>query len=844
MMPHLETLTQAVRLARRELRGGLRGFGVFLACLFLGVFAISAIGSFTESAKSGLLADASALLGGDLEVRLAHRELQAEQQAFLARQGHLSHVMTMRTMAADFNGEQRLLIELKAVDANYPLYGEIGIKPDISLQQALDEKQGAFGALVESSLLDRLGIRVGDQVRVGDGRFQVRGVLTVEPDRNVRAFSLGPRFLVNQAGLAATRLVQPGSLVNHAYRLQLADKERVDVLKADLQAAFPDAGWRLRTWREAAPRVRFFLDRMNLNLTLIGLCALLVGGLGVSGAVRGYLTGKTLHIATMKCLGASGGVIFTAYLLQVIALGLVGAIGGLTCGAAIPFLLSWLIGDRLPIPLAPAVHVKVLMIAALFGLLIALVFSLKALGIARRVPPGVLFRGYSETLRSHPGKSIWLAIGLATLALALLAVYTSTDRRLALWFIAGAGLCFGIFRLTSVAVIRLARLLPRPAVPALRLGLGNIHRRGSPAGSALFSLGLGLTALVIVSLVQANLDDLVSETVPRQAPAFFFLDIQMQQVETFEKLAHGLAGVTRVERYPTLRGRITAIDGLPVDQATIDPEVQWAVQGDRYLSYAADVPPDTVISAGAWWPIDYSGPPKVSLTADVARGFGVGVGDSLTVNVLGRDITAEIASLRDVDWTTLDLNFAILFAPGVLEGAPQTYIATIHVPPDREEAVYRTMTREFSNVSAISTREVLKNVARTLERIGAAFRGMAAVALLTGFLVLAGAVSADQHRRIHDAVIFKICGATRLDILTAFAAEFLLLGLIAGVISALVGSLAAMGILKGLMHTSFSVHSAVLLSTLLLGIVLTLFLGLLGTWKALGHKPAKLLRRE
>ncbi len=324
----LITLQQAFRLTRREMRGGFRGFGVFLACLFLGVFAISAIGSFTASAKSGLLADASALLGGDLEVRIVHRSLQPEQQEHLTRLGDVSHIMTMRTMAADSQGERRILVELKAVDANYPLYGTLTAEPDIDLGEALFDDT-AFGALVESSLLERLAIEIGDMIRVGDADIRIRGVITSEPDRNIRAFTLGPRLLVSQQALLSTGLVQPGSLVNHAYRLKLADKERVDTIKQNLQNMFPDAGWRLRTWREAAPRVRFFLDRMNQNLTLIGLCALLVGGLGVSGAVRGYLAGKTMHIATMKCLGAPGQVIFTAYLLQVLVLGGIGSIAGL-----------------------------------------------------------------------------------------------------------------------------------------------------------------------------------------------------------------------------------------------------------------------------------------------------------------------------------------------------------------------------------------------------------------------------------------------------------------------------------------------------------------------------------
>lgn len=833
-------LPQALRLVRREMRNGVRGFGVFLSCLFLGVFAISAIGSFTEAAKAGLLADASALLGGDLEIHLHQRPLTSVQRDFLQSFGPVSEVLEMRTMASDSRDIRRTLVELKAVDAAYPLYGQLGIDPAQSSAAALSGN----GALVEAAFLERLGTTVGQQIRIGAADFTIRGVLTAEPDRAVRAFTLGPRVMIDRAGLQATGLVQPGSLVSYSYRLRLPDKTTVGQVKQKLQDRFPDAGWRLRTWQDATPRVRFFLDRMNLNLTLLGLCALLVGGLGVSGAVRGYLSGKIMHIATMKSLGAANGVIFTAYLLQVLILGVIGSTAGLLCGAALPYVVDSLFGALIPIPLIPEIYPLTLATAALFGLLIALVFSLKPLGAALQVSPSVLFRGYFEADRLKPTRGVWLAIAVSATALAALAILSSSDKRLALWFIAGACACFGLFQLAAVGAIRIARHLPRPASPSLRLGLGNLHRRGSPAAGTLFSLGLGLTALVIITLVQGNLNDLVGDTLPEDAPTFFFLDVQPAQVAAFDRLLKDLPGVSNVGRSPTLRGRITAINGVPVDQANIAPGVKWAVRGDRYLSYAATPNAGTSITAGSWWPADYHGPPLLSLTADLGKGFGVTVGDHLTVNILGREVTAEIANLREVDWTTLELNFALLFSPGVLENVPQTNIAAVHVDRSHEQQVYQAVTGQFPNVSAISTREVLANVARTMGRIGTAFKAMAAVALLTGFLVLAGAVSADQHRRIHEAVIFKICGATRGDIIKAFAAEFALLGLTAGIISSLIGSLAAYGILEGLMQTSFHLKPWAVLMTIGLGMALTMTLGLAGTWKALGQKPAPFLRNE
>jgi putative ABC transport system permease protein len=830
-------------LVRRELRAGLRGFGVFLACLFLGVFAISAIGSFSAAARSGLLTDASALLGGDLEIRLSQRPVTAEQRMFLRQQGQLSEILELRTMAANTNNDQRALVELKAVDSSYPLYGTLPVEPPQPLATALSGTDSTFGALVEQSFLQRFDIKVGEQLRVGKATFTIRGVLTAEPDRSLRAFHLGPRLLVSQAALTATGLLQPGSLVTYRYRLKLPDRDQAEPLKLLLQERFPDTGWRLQSWKQAAPRVRFFLDRMETNLSLLGLCALLVGGLGVSGAVRGYLNGKLIHIATMKCLGASSRLIFTTYLLQILLLGTIGAGAGLLLGSLVPWLMIKIGGNALPIPLQPGFYPLTLMVAGSFGLLIALLFSLKELGIARRVPPAMLFRGYLDNNRKGPGRKIWLAISICALILALIAILSSSDKRLAIWFIIGSSFCFVLFRLLSVAVIHLVKRMPKPKNPRLRLAQANINRPGAPAKGIIFSLGLGLTALVMIALVQTNLNDMVNDTIPAEAPTFFFLDIQPDQVAPLETLLADFPN-SRVDRSPTLRGRITAIAGVPVAEAKIAPDVSWAVRGDRFLSYSAAMPAGTELTAGHWWPSDYSGPPHLSLTADLAKGFGVGIGDSLTVNILGREISAEIVNLRSVDWSSLNLNFALLFAPGVLEKAPQTHLAAVHLAADAEDAVYRAVTGRFPNISVIRTGDVLQNVSRTLNRIGGAFQGMAGIALLTGFLVLIGAVSADQHRRIHDAVIFKVCGATRRDILLIFATEFTLLGIIAGLLSALIGSLAALAILKGPLNTPFNLHPEVILLTLMVGIGLTLILGLFGTWKALGGKPAGYLRSE
>ena len=839
----IDLLSQSLRLMRRELRNGLRGFGVFVTCLFLGVFAVAAIGNFSAAARSGLLDDAGALLGGDLELSLAHRPMDNEQLDFLKQNAALSSTLELRTMALAVESQHRGLVELKAVDDRYPLYGQPLLDPDQSFEQAFMRQNDRPGALVESAFLDRFDLAVGDLIQLGSTQFQIRGRLVREPDRSFRAFTLGPRVMIDQAALMQTGLVQPGSLVDYNYRLKLSDRDLVDEFRRELEARYPDAGWRIRTWRQATPRISDFLDRMETNLTLLGLCALLLGGLGVTGAVRGYLGGKVGHIATMKSLGASRSLIFTTYLLQVLLLGGLATLAGLVCGATVPWLLHNSFGSALPFPLAVEIFPRVWFIAAIFGLLTALLFSLKELGTACRIPPALLFRGYVETRKKTTGTGVRIAMAITALLLIAVALLSSADQRLAIWFISGAAGCFVLFHFLAALVIKLTRMAPRPSHPLLRLALTSLKSPGSPAGNIVFSLGIGLTVLVLIVQVQGNLNSLVTTTLPEKAPTFFFFDLQPQQIEPFGALLADHSQDVTFEASPTLRGRITAIDGVPVAERTIDPGVRWAIRGDRFFSYAAAMPAGTLMAAGNWWPADYQGPPLLSITSDLAEGFGVDVGDTISISLLGRTITAEIANLRDVDWSSLELNFALIFAPGTLEQAPHSFLAAAHLPAEQEEELYRQITASFPNVSAVSVREILANVARTLDHIGWAFKGMAAITLLTGFLVLVGAISADQHRRIRDAVIYKVCGSTRQDILRVFAAEFLLLGLITGGVSLLIGTLAAFAILEGPLNSDFQLQGMVVLLTLLTGITLTMILGLLGTWKALGQKASNYLRR-
>ena len=838
-------LPLALRLARRELRGGLRGFRIFLACLTLGVAAIAGVGSVSEAMLEGLKRDGRILLGGDMDLRLTHVEASAEQQTWLAERAEVSSVSEMRAMARGMAEDaRRVLVELKAVDNLYPLYGTAELAPAGDLADALARKDGFWGAVVDGNLLRRLGVERGELVQVGDAQYRVSAVLEREPDRTSRAFTLGPTFMVDRQSLAETGLVQPGSLIRNHYRLRLGEGLDAATLRSDLQEAFPQAGWRIRDTTQAAPGIGRFIDRLTLFLTLVGLTALLVGGVGVGNAVRSYLDGKTATIATFKCLGAPGRLIFQVYMAQILVLAVVGIALGLLIGALSPLAAHSVIGDTLGWSAELGIYPVPLASAAAFGLLTAVTFSLWPLARARSVAAASLFRDLVAPARALLSRGTLPALlGFGGL-LAGLAVLTASDRMLALYFVAGAIGALALFRLAALGIIAVSRRLPRPRRPGLRLALTNLHRPGAPTGSVVMSLGLGLTVLVAIALIEGNLARQVEQSLPEEAPGFYFIDIQPDQVADFDKLVAGLPGINEVQRVPMLRGRISAVNGVPPGQMEIPPDVAWIFRGDRGLTWMREPRPGDELTSGEWWPPDYAGPPLVSLDNEVGLALGIGPGDKLSINILGRDVEVTIANLRVVDWSNLTINFVMVFSPGLLEQAPQTHIATVKAEPEAEDTLEIAVTDRFINVSSIRVKEALEQVGELMGHIATAVRAIAGVALAAGILVLAGAVAAGHHRRVYDAVVLKVLGATRRVVALAFLLEYGLLGLVTAAIASVIGSLAAYLVMTEIMNAPFVFLPQAVLSTALIATGITLAFGFAGTWRALGQKAAPLLRNE
>ncbi|HEY0150051.1 MAG TPA: FtsX-like permease family protein [Allosphingosinicella sp.] len=829
-------MSLALRLALRDLRGGLAGLRLLAICLFLGVAALAGVDSLSSAIVTSLAERGQEILGGDVQLTVGGREATPDELAAFAREGRTGAVVRMRAMAARLDGAESVLAELKGVDAAWPLYGAFSLQPG-----ALAQRPGPSDAAIGEELADRLSVRVGDRIRLGAAELRIVGFIAQEPDRVGQGFTLGPTVLVSREGLVATGLVQPGSLFTASYRIKLPAAVDVEAKAKELTGRFKDAGFQVQDRSNGAPGTRRFIGRLAQFLTLIALTALIVAGIGVGNGVSSWLDTKRGTIATLKLLGAPSRTIFLSYLIEI---GLVAAgaiLVGLAVGAAVPSVVSAVAGDALPVPPRAGLYPLPLLVSAAYGLLIALVFALIPLARARTVTAASLFRGHLETLR-RPGLRAIAGAAVAALLIAALAISTSREPIFAAGFIGAALVLLLLLTLLGWVIRWTASKLPRPKSPLFRLALGNLHRPGTQTVRLVVALGLGLTLFTTLAVIETNLSGQIRTTIPAKAPSFFMLDIPAEDVARFRATAGQASPRGDLVTIPSLRGSVVAVGDTRVADMEEIPEGAWFLRGDRGLTYSAAVPEGSRVVEGSWWPADYAGPPLISLDVEAARAAGIKVGDTLTVSILGRDIEAKIASLREINWDTMGFNFVIVFAPGTLEQAPHSFMATISMPEGEERPFARAISRAFPTVSAIRVKDVVETVSNMLGQLSVAVRAAASVAIFAGIAVLVGALAASRRARVYDSVILKLLGATRARILAAQALEFGVLALIVSGLAFLIGGGAGWYVVVEVLELEWAPDWFVVAATLGLGALVTLVLGLLGSLPALAARPARALR--
>ncbi len=834
------SLALSARIARRELRGGLSGFRVFLACLALGVAAIAAVGLVRAAIERGLQDQGAVLLGGDAEMEFTYRFASDAERAFMARNARkVSEVVDFRSMAVV--GEDRALTQVKAVDDLYPLTGSVVLDPPVPLAQALASGDGHPGGVMDKVLADRLGLVPGSTFRLGTQEFRLGAVLLREPDTATAGFALGPRTIVRTVDLGQSGLIGPGSLFETKYRLQLLPDADIEAVRKEALAAFTETGLRWSDSRRAAPGIERFVDRMGSFLVLVGLAGMAVGGVGVSAAVRAYLSGKTETIATLKTLGAEGGTIFQVYLIQIGVLAVAGVLAGLALGGAAVLTLADVISARLPFPAEFALYPRPLAEAAFYGGMTALLFTLWPLARTSQIRAAALYRGEEGRLRPR----FW-HVGMLLGVLATLvggAVWFSGVWKLALGTLGGVLAALLVLALAALGVRRLARWLARRGFvrgrPGLRMALAAIGGPQSEASSVILSLGLGLTVLATVGQIDANLRSAIRTDLPERAPSYFFLDIQPDQLDGFNARLAGDPAVSRVESAPMLRGIITLINDRPAKDVAGE---HWVLNGDRGVTYSESPPAGTKVTAGAWWPPDYAGEPQISFAAKEAEEMGLKLGDRLTINILGRDIVGTITSFRQVDFSTGGMGFVMAMNPAALKGAPHTSIATVYAAPEAEAKILRDLATAYPNITAIRVRDAIDRVTEALNAIAEATAWAAAATLLTGFIVLIGAAAAGERARVYEAAVLKTLGATRGRILGSFALRAGIMGAAAGAFAILAGALAGWVVMVWVMESHYRFEPLSALAIVAGGVIATLLAGFFFALRPLSARPAQVLR--
>ncbi len=830
----------ALRFALRDLRGGLTGLRLLAICLFLGVAGLAGVGSLTSAIGAAISEQGQSLLGGDIEYKLLQREALPDELKAFETAGRVSRVARMRAMVSRADGQEAVLGELKAVDDAYPLYGQLTLA-----RGATAARPGNGEVALADALASRLGVKPGDQVRIGEAMFRVVGTIDQEPDRIGSGFAFGPTALVNLAGLSATQLIQPGSLYDMRYRLRLPVNVAPSEVVAKIGAQFPQAGWEVGDRSDGAPATRRFVERMGQFLALVGLTALVIAGIGVGNGVSSYLDGKRASIATMKALGADSRTIFLTYFLQVLIVAGGGIIAGLALGALLPWVAGRFAGDALPVPDGFALYPAPLLVSAAFGLLTAIMFATLPLARARSVRAASLFRG-GLGQNARPTTAVVLTVAAMGIAIAALAVFTARDPKLSAMFIGAAAGLLALLFAVGGAVQWAAAKLPRPKRPLPRLALANLHRPGAQTGRLVVALGLGLSLFATLAVIETNLSGQMASNIPKRAPSFFALDIPSTEIDRFRAIADQAAPGTQVTAVPSLRGAVVAIRGERVADMKNIPSEAWILRGDRGLTFADTIPEGNRLIKGQWWPKDYAGPSLVSIDVRAAEVLDLKLGDEVIVSVLGVEVPAKIANFREINWDSMGLNYALVFSRNALEAAPFSYVATIAVPPSagaaRETALNRQVTKAFPSVSLIRVKEVIASVTMLLGQLSAAVRAAASVAVFAGIAVLIGAIAAARQARVYDAVLLKLLGATRAQILAAQAIEYAALALIVAGIALAVGAAGGWFVVTQVLTLEWAPDWGVVLATIGFGAVLTLGLGLAGSWPALAARPARALR--
>lgn len=845
----------AARIAWRESRSSAGKFLFVIIAVAAGVGALSGVRGFSGAFQDMLLKDARQLMAADLSVRVYHQPDAQEQQALdaIVDQGADRTWITETVSMATAQGAGRpMMVSVKAVEPDkYPFYGQVVLRPERALAETLD----ANSVVATDDLLLRMQVAPGDEIRLGNESFRIAAVITVEPDRMTGSFNVGPRVLMTREGLERSGLIQRGSRAAQRYLYKMPPSENPDAAiqaaREQLSEVFRER-W-IADYRETHPTIQRGLERATNFLSLVSLVAMIVGALGVAMAMHSHLQQRLDTIAIMKCIGARSGQILRIYLLQTVALGVAGSLVGVAAGYAVQAWAPRLIAQYFPsapdFSWQPATALQ----AMLIGVLTTLLFSLPPLLSIRKIRPALIFRRDMEgrgkgLLERLKGARSSLAPGaLIVGGLAVVAAWLGDSVALGGWFAGGLLVSLIALALTAWLFLRflekLPRWLPVRLPTALRHGIANLHRPGVHAEAILVALGVGVTFTLSVYLIQSQVLDQMVKSAPPDMPNVFLMNVTNQERPALAEFLMSYPGAEEVTLTPSVPARLTAVNGMALD------EMDLGDQGARYRQtrgvtwFDGGPPEEIVVLDGQWWSDD-DPRPLAAVREDAAETLGVEPGSTLEWMIGREAVTAEVGAVYRVETIRPSSSGYFVLTRAALEGRPATFYGGVRIAPDKALELQRDSFERFPSVMVINVADVVGIVQEVVDQIALVVQFVSAFAILGGIVILTSSVMASRFRRIRETAILKALGATRRKIAQIFSVEFLLLGLVAGGIGALLASAFSAVLLEQVLDAQFEFQPWPSLIAALGTALLANVAGWLASFRILARKPLEVLRGE
>ena len=824
------------RLALRNLVRDLRSgeIAVLVLALVVAVASLTAVGAFTSRVSRAVSQQAGEVLAADLRLESARPIDESYDREALARGLSVARILSMPSVV--FHGEDSSLVTLRAASEGYPLRGRLKVADQPFGAARIAEGIPAAGeAWADSRLLAKLGAPVGSNITVGAATLRVTQVLDYRPDQGAGFADLSATLLVNMADVPATQLVQPGSRVSRAV-LFAGDPGDVADFGAWLETT-KASGERLQSIADMSPQVRASSDRAGRFLSLASMVSVLLSAVAVAMAARRYTRRHLDGVALMKCMGASQGFVLRQSLTQLVAIAIVVAALGTLAGYVAQAGLAWLLRDLMKGALPPpSPDAAWLGLATAVAILVG--FALPPLLQLRRVPPARVLR---HDLEPPPLRFI-AVYGLAIGSVLALLFWLVRDARLVAWVAGGIAATFAALGVAGWALVRALRPLRGGAGVAWRYGLANIARRGRDSVVQVVAFGLGIMVLLLLALVRNDLLREWRASLPSNAPNYFMINIRPDEGSAVGEFFEA-RGLPRTEMAPLARARLSAVNGVPVDQLHFDSDrANGFVEREANLTWARTLRDDNRLVEGSWWQDGDGGGPRVSVEKDFAELLRLKIGDEVTYDVAGEQVSARISSLRDVRWDSFQPNFFMVFSPGVLDDVTGTLITSVHVEPAQRPALV-DLVRTFPEITIIDIDALLTQVRSVMDRAALAVQYVFGFTLLAGLVVLLAAAQATRDERRFESAILRTLGASRSLVLQGVAAEFLVLGLLSGVLAAAGASVAGYFLAREVFDLAYRPDPAVWVAGIVGGTLMVGLAGVLAAWSAVTQPPVATLRQ-